>query len=230
VTTPAAARAVVISLRPRFARAILESRKSVELRRHRVAAPAGSQLILYASSPTMAVLGTATLARVDTSTAADIWRRYRDHLSLTQREFDAYLDGAAHASALVLEHPHTLPTPLTLAALRASSPFQPPQSYRYLTPNDPQPLHTLPSQQHPASALRHRSDSTYHDLAEATGLTAAASPWEEWLSTQTAPSYHELMAITGSSADRRTTSGPASGSKLPKPGSSRGFPGRPIPS
>src|SRR5712691_3858150 len=101
-------RAVVMSLRPRFARAILEGRKSVELRRRRVAAPPGSRLILYASSPTRAVLGTASLTSVDTGTAADIWRRYGHQLSLTKYEFDRYLDGAPRPSALILANPHTL--------------------------------------------------------------------------------------------------------------------------
>jgi predicted transcriptional regulator len=194
-------RAVVLSLRPRFAQAILEGRKSVELRRHRVAAPPGSRLILYASSPVRAVLGTAWLSHVDTSSAADIWDRHGDRLGLDRQEFEQYLHGAAQASALVLESPHTLSTPLTLTDLRASSPFQPPQSYRYLSVNDPHPLRALPDAEHPVRELWRRLDQrrrngghSLHDLAQATGVPA--STVHTWFSTrQTAPSYHELMAI-----------------------------------
>jgi predicted transcriptional regulator len=135
--------AVLVSLRPRFADAILQGRKSVELRRRRVAAPAGSLLVLYAAAPVMAVLGTALLVRTDVAAAPAIWRRHRSLLGLSKDEFDAYVDGAPLVSALMLTRPSALDRPLTLAALRADRPFQPPQSYRYVCDTDPAPLRAL---------------------------------------------------------------------------------------
>jgi hypothetical protein len=46
------------------------------------------------------------------------------------------MSGAAQASGLSLEEPTTFEAPVPLAALRASGPFHPPQSYRYLTCDD----------------------------------------------------------------------------------------------
>jgi predicted transcriptional regulator len=77
-----APRPLLLSLRPRFAQAILDGTKTVELRRTRVSAPPGTLLVLYASSPVMAVVGVAPLADRDAASLATIWRRYRDKLGL----------------------------------------------------------------------------------------------------------------------------------------------------
>jgi predicted transcriptional regulator len=86
-------RALVLSVRPRFARAILSGSKTAELRRQRVSAPPGTAVILYSSSPMMAVVGTARIGAVDALAPRQAWRRYRKGLGLTKAEFDAYLEG-----------------------------------------------------------------------------------------------------------------------------------------
>ncbi|MET8800002.1 hypothetical protein ABZV91_26855 [Nocardia sp. NPDC004568] len=138
-----APRPLLLSLRPRFAQAILAGTKTVELRRTRVAAPPGTLLILYASSPVMAILGVATLADRETASPDTIWHRYHASLGLSRAEFFEYFAGAEHATAISVLTPRTLPEPLTLSRLRAHTAFQPPQSYRYITPADPTPLAEL---------------------------------------------------------------------------------------
>ncbi|MFJ9377565.1 ASCH domain-containing protein [Streptomyces sp. NPDC101455] len=125
-------RALLLSLHPRFATSILDGRKSVELRRQRVAVPPGTQVILYATSPVMALVGTARVARVDTASPAEVWERHRSKTGISRAEYDTYMDGAAQASALVLEAPERLEEPVPLAHLRAGGTFHPPQSYRYI--------------------------------------------------------------------------------------------------
>jgi predicted transcriptional regulator len=136
-------RPLLISVQPRFAEAILDGHKTVELRRTRVAAPDGSLLIFYATAPTMAVVGLAILERRDTDLPNTIWRRYRHHMALRRDEFDAYLAGAHHATALTLRAPRRLNQAYPLAALRDEAPFTPPQSYRYIAPADPHSLRQL---------------------------------------------------------------------------------------
>jgi len=138
-----APRPLLLSLRPRFAQAILDGTKTVELRRTRVSAPPGTLLVLYASSPVMAVVGVATLADRDTAGPMVIWRRYRGRLGLSRAEFADYFTGAEHATALAIAAPRALPEPLTLSWLRSHAAFQPPQSYRYIAPTDPSPLTEL---------------------------------------------------------------------------------------
>lgn len=136
-------RPVVISLRPRFAEAILSGRKTVELRRHRMAAPLGTLLIIYCSAPVMAVVGTVLLHDRDTDTPGALWKRYRDHMGLTRAEFREYLSGLAVATALTLRDAQRLSVPLPLQVLRQDGLFQPPQSFRYLSPTDPTALRDL---------------------------------------------------------------------------------------
>lgn len=130
-----------MSLRPRFAEAILDGIKTIELRRTRVSAPPGTKLVLYASAPTMAVVGIATLVGVETSSPQQIWRRHRDHVCITKAEYDEYFADAEVATAIAISAPERLAVPHTLAALRAATGFRPPQSYRYLSELDPDILH-----------------------------------------------------------------------------------------
>jgi len=132
--------ALVLSLKPRFANAILDATKTVELRRTRIAAPPGTRLVLYASAPVMAVVGFATLAATDTDLPERIWRRHRRNLGLNRGEYDLYLDGAKAATAVTIVDPERLTRPHALAALREETGFRPPQSYRYLTAVDPEVL------------------------------------------------------------------------------------------
>jgi predicted transcriptional regulator len=132
-----------MSVQPRFAEAILDGTKTVELRRTRVSAPVGSILILYATAPIMAVVGLAVLQDRDTDVPDTIWRRHRRHMALQRDEFDAYLAGAHQATALTLCTPRRLSQTYPLAVLRDEAPFTPPQSYRYIGPADPHSLRQL---------------------------------------------------------------------------------------
>jgi predicted transcriptional regulator len=134
---------LVLSLRPRFAEAILNGSKTVELRRTRLQAPAGTRLVLYAASPVMAVVGVATLDAVESASPSQIWRRHRLSVGLDRREFDAYFEDAQRATALIISSPQRLAEPPDLATMRAETGFRPPQSYRYLTAVDPQVLHLV---------------------------------------------------------------------------------------
>jgi predicted transcriptional regulator len=127
-------RPLLMSVQPRFAEAILDGTKTVELRRTRLSAPDGSLLILYATAPTMAVVGLAVLHERDTDLPDTIWQRHLRHMALQRDEFDAYLAGAHHATALTLREPRRLTQTYPLAALRDEAPFTPPQSYRYIGP------------------------------------------------------------------------------------------------
>lgn len=125
--------AVLLSVRPRFAEALLDGTKTVEVRRRPVRLRAGAVCLLYASSPTSALSGALTLAGVDHGAPADLWRRHGSRTALTRDEYDDYLDGRPTACALVVAAPIVFHTPVPLAELRRrNDAFVPPQSYRYV--------------------------------------------------------------------------------------------------
>lgn len=137
--------AVLLSLKPRFAEAILRGVKTVELRRQRVALAPGAAVLVYASSPVMAIIGTARVRAVEHDDPQQIWTRHSTSVALTREEFDDYLRGAGSVSAITLEKPAFLDSPVTLQQLRGEQPFHPPQSYCFVSPSSPGALGVLSS-------------------------------------------------------------------------------------
>ena len=64
---------MLLSVHPRFATAILAGSKTVEVRRQRVAAPPGTPVLLYATAPTMALVGMARIASVQVASPQEVW-------------------------------------------------------------------------------------------------------------------------------------------------------------
>jgi predicted transcriptional regulator len=133
---------LLLSVRPEHAEAILEGRKTVELRRRRVSAAPGTAVVLYATHPTGAVVGKANVREAITCSREDAWSRHSGALAIDRAAFDAYMEGASSACLLVLEGAARI-DPVTLAALRSGAPFRPPQSYRFVSAGDPAVIREL---------------------------------------------------------------------------------------
>lgn len=124
-------RALFISVKPKYANAILEGTKTVELRRTRPNLPDGSLVILYSSTPTRAVVGWARLTGVRVGTPIEIWDEYGTAAAIDEPDYDAYFDGTAQAFALELNDVVAAFQPIPLDVIRSIG-IQPPQSWRYL--------------------------------------------------------------------------------------------------
>jgi predicted transcriptional regulator len=122
----------MLSIRPRFAEAILRGDKTVELRRTRIHAHAGTLVVLYSSSPTRSVLGTAVLDEIIEAQPTELWPRVKDDAGVTQIEFDQYYENAARGYGLRLRDAVPLATPTSLHSIRANAGLEPPQSFRYV--------------------------------------------------------------------------------------------------
>lgn len=128
-------RAILLSVRPPYANSILAGTKCAEIRRQRPAIPAGTPLVIYATKPIGAVIGTASIDRICEGTPDLLWQQHSSQMGVTRDEFDAYLGGVTTAYVLMLSNAHRLPKPLTLDDMRESADFQPPRSYRYIDGN-----------------------------------------------------------------------------------------------
>jgi predicted transcriptional regulator len=124
-------RALFISVKPRYADAILDGRKTVELRRTRPNLPNGSLVILYSSTPTRAVVGWAQLIGVREGTPIEIWDEYGTAADIEELDYEAYFDGTDQAFALELDEVVAAPQPIPLSVIRSIG-IQPPQSWRYV--------------------------------------------------------------------------------------------------
>lgn len=126
-------RALLLSVRPRFAESIMDGTKIAELRRKRPDVQPGTPVIIYATQPVAAVVGAARIADIFEGTPAEIWANHHTQVGVSKDELETYLFGSTTAYVLLLTDVHRLRDPLTLSEMRATAAFHPPRSYRYLT-------------------------------------------------------------------------------------------------
>lgn len=117
----------IISIRPRFADAILAGEKTVELRRRIPALELGTRLWIYSTMPVGAVVGTTTVCSILREHPDDLWAKVRDFAGLQRPEFDEYFEGAPQAVAIFLTEPQRVQS-VSIEQLREiRTGFHPPQ-------------------------------------------------------------------------------------------------------
>jgi predicted transcriptional regulator len=127
----------LLSVRPRFADALLDGSKTAEIRRRRAHIAPGQVCLIYASSPRCALVGAIRVKLTDTDTPEAVWNRWGPRTALEREEFDAYLKGSDSSCAIVVESAARLPSPIPLAELRRRRErFVAPQSYRFLADDE----------------------------------------------------------------------------------------------
>lgn len=128
--------AALISIKPKYAEAILAGRKTVELRRRVPFLVPGTRLYIYSTLPVGAVVGAVTLVDVVRSTPEAIWDEYSAQAEIGKDDYDAYFSGTDEAVGLVLANIQRV-APVTIAALRMLRPrFHPPQVLVRLTQDE----------------------------------------------------------------------------------------------
>lgn len=126
-------RMIVLSLKPRFAEAILAGTKTVELRRTKPRIEVPTRALLYATTPVRALLGTCIITDVRSADLVALWRVYGSRSDLSHNEFKRYFEGLDVGTALLLAHQQPLDRIVPLQDLRAKPKgFRPPQSFAYV--------------------------------------------------------------------------------------------------
>lgn len=131
---------VIISVRRDYADAILAGTKTVELRRKLPPLLAGTRLWIYATQPTGAVVGFATVRDVERAAPVAIWRRHRASTGIKYDAFLEYFDGAPEAIAILIAAAQRI-GPITIEQLRQiRDRFHPPQVVTRLTAHESRAL------------------------------------------------------------------------------------------
>jgi predicted transcriptional regulator len=170
--------ALLLSVRPRFAEAILAGSKRIELRRTRPNVADGTRAVLYSSTPTRAVVGAVTIASIEHAKPAVLWPRVAATSGLSLEEYRDYFHGASAAFGLHLRDVLVLRRPVSLGELRNRFALEPAQSFRYLSHERAQELtiEPFPTLARPSSHSCRRSsrsrwdDSTYCQSQNPDGL------------------------------------------------------------
>ncbi|MCY3559628.1 MAG: ASCH domain-containing protein [bacterium] len=126
-------RMMILSLRPRFADAILSGVKTVELRRTEPGIRVPTLAFVYASTPVRALLGTCVVTSVESGHLGALWRVHGAGSGLDHGEFLSYFEGVEAGTALHLASPRRFSRPIPLVELRSRpTGFHPPQSFSYV--------------------------------------------------------------------------------------------------
>jgi len=107
-------RALLLSVKPRFAESILNGTKTAEIRRQCPAVQPGTLVIIYATKPVGAIVGTARISDISYGSPDEMWAHHHMHVGIEKGEFDTYLAGASVAYVLLLAEVQRLVPLLTL--------------------------------------------------------------------------------------------------------------------
>jgi predicted transcriptional regulator/N-acetylglutamate synthase-like GNAT family acetyltransferase len=129
---------LVMSVKPRFARAVFSGDKRVEIRRSFSSRWVDERVCIYSSAPDRCLLGEATILNVLNANPEQIWCLYGPEICCDRAEFDAYANGASELVAIQLSQVVKYDRPVPLSDIRAltGSHFSPPQSYRTISAED----------------------------------------------------------------------------------------------
>jgi predicted transcriptional regulator len=121
---------VLLSIKPRFAHAILEGTKTFELRRAVFRNSTVRTIVIYASSPVCRVIGEFTIDGILALEPKKLWAMTAKGAGVEQQFFDDYFRGREIGFALKVHLPRRYAKPLRLEEHFGLS--RPPQSFCYL--------------------------------------------------------------------------------------------------
>lgn len=127
-------RAVLMSIKPKYAKKIISGSKTVELRRVAPKVNSPTIILIYESTPIKAITSYAILNSITIENPPKLWEMFSDEVQISKDEFDIYYMGAEKAYALHISDAKTLSKPIKLEELRSQNFLaHPPQSYRYIS-------------------------------------------------------------------------------------------------
>ncbi len=124
-----ARRSALMSIRPQFVAGILNGTKRVEFRKRRLAADIDS-VVIYSTSPVMAVVGEFAVAEQVVGTPDELWERFASVAGIDAAGFFDYFANTTQAVGIVIDSVRTYPDPKSLADVDPGA--RPPQSVKYL--------------------------------------------------------------------------------------------------
>ena len=127
-------RAVLLSIKPKYADMILAGTKRVELRRSWPSSDIGV-LVLYSSAPVQKLVGVAYINKIEECGFENLWAIANTNGGgVTYDELMAYLQGKQTAFGLMIERVDN--AQVKIDPKNIFHEFVPPQSFLYLSPSD----------------------------------------------------------------------------------------------
>ncbi len=124
-------RAVLLSIKPKYADLIFACTKTIELRRVCPKVGRGDLVLVYVSSPRMALVGGFEVAGIVSGEPHTLCEKWLTQSGVEKETFLHYFQGAATAYGILIGRTWQFDSATQLKALRRTKGgFHPPQSYR----------------------------------------------------------------------------------------------------
>jgi predicted transcriptional regulator len=122
-----------MSIKPKYADLIFAETKTIELRRVCPKVGPGDLVLVYVSSPRMALVGGFEVAGIVSDTPQALCKRWQALSGVKEETFLQYFQGAATAYGILIGSTWQFESATELTTLRRrKGGFHPPQSYRYV--------------------------------------------------------------------------------------------------
>ena len=119
----------LMSIRPKYARLIVEGQKTFEFRRSSISSDVVA-ILIYATAPVRRLVGIVSVGTIVEAAPSRLWRLTGAHGGVSRRELLSYFQGKKRGFAISLRTVHKFPTPLSPRKYLKG--FRPPQSFQYL--------------------------------------------------------------------------------------------------
>ena len=126
---------VLLSIKPRFARAIFSGEKQFEFRRTIFKDKNVRKVYVYASKPIGLVIGEFEIGEVITEEPNSLWNITKSASGISRKYFDEYFEGKQVAYAIRVNEAQEYAKPVTLMELFNIN--RPPQSFMYVATESP---------------------------------------------------------------------------------------------
>ncbi len=135
-----------LSIHPEHVEAIIEGRKTVELRKRKPNIDPGSTVVIYATMPKCEAVAVATIRAIQSGSPSELWKACGKQAAVSAQAFSDYYVDAKKAVGIHLSNVAVFEHAVSLRELRKQwHGFHPPQQYRYLDLNQQRFITTRPT-------------------------------------------------------------------------------------
>jgi len=121
---------VLLSIKPKFAEAIIDGRKRYEFRKSKFAKRHINLVYIYATSPVKKIIGIFKISNIIEDRPCALWDRLKDHAGISEEEFFNYFNNNEMGFALEITDVEKFKNPIDPKTLIQN--FVPPQSFNYM--------------------------------------------------------------------------------------------------
>lgn len=119
---------VILSIKPQYARAILNGEKKVEFRKNSFKKKV-NKIFIYSSAPDQVLLGYFSIKNIDIDSPIQLWKKYSNVGCIEKKDFFEYYSNKSQGTSLIIDKVVKFNKPIEPNKVFEN--FYPPQSFQY---------------------------------------------------------------------------------------------------